>query len=72
MILIHQQKDAGIERGNRSLSELQVNKALKEAKIQAGLKHPNIVTLYHSFLVRKDRSAKLNMLVEYAEGGDLR
>eukprot|EP00161_Ancyromonas_sigmoides_P017477 TRINITY_DN476_c0_g1_i1.p1 TRINITY_DN476_c0_g1~~TRINITY_DN476_c0_g1_i1.p1 ORF type:complete len:273 (+),score=20.26 TRINITY_DN476_c0_g1_i1:115-933(+) len=42
--------------------------AKREAKMLAGLKHPNIIQYHESFI---DRSGRLNIVMDFAEGGDL-
>ena len=52
------------------LKEKEYNETLKETFIIQKLDHPNIIKLYEAFL-SKYPNKKLNLITEYADGGDL-
>ena len=52
------------------LKDKEYKETLKEVSIIQKLDHPNIIKLYEAFLCKLPRK-KLNLITEYADGGDL-
>ena len=53
----------------KQMPQREVTRTLQESELLARLQHPNIVTLFESFIDRT--SQKLAIVMEYANGGDL-
>jgi NIMA (never in mitosis gene a)-related kinase len=53
----------------QKMAAKEVNRTLQESDLLGKMRHPNIVALYESFV--DNRSQKLAIVMEYANGGDL-